>query len=173
MTPPKGNGRASFALARIDDLDDCRFGTVTDADPARIALARPRSHVARERPRWHVRCAGEVLVALKMGRDRRKEIVMPSPSQGIVYHLLASHLGVDEASIENAETLDALGLDPLDLVLVVIRLEDLGGEGDFPMAALAHAMTVADLVDLVDVWLKRETSPSGIDARRSRRTSAA
>jgi acyl carrier protein len=98
---------------------------------------------------------------------------MPSPSQGIVYHLLASHLGVDQASIGDADALDALGLDPLDLVLIVIRLEDLGGEGDFPMAALAHATTVADLVDLVDIWLQRETLPTGVDARRFRRTSAA
>jgi hypothetical protein len=33
-----------------------------------------------------------------------------------------------------------LGLDPLDLVLVVLRLEDFDrGNGDFPVAALAHA----------------------------------
>ena len=99
---------------------------------------------------------------------------MSSPSQGIVYQLLASHLGVDEASIEDADRLDEWELDALDLVLVVIRLEDLsGGHGDFPMAALAHAKTIGDLVTLVDLWLQLETTPSSADDRRLRRTSAA
>jgi len=99
---------------------------------------------------------------------------MPSPAEGIVYHLLASHLGVDETSFGDADGLEALGLDPLDLVLVVIRLEDLaGGDGDFPLAALAQARTVGDLVALADLWLQDEPMPSDVDRRRSRRTSAA
>jgi Phosphopantetheine attachment site len=99
---------------------------------------------------------------------------MTSPSQGIVHQLLASHLGVEQTSIGDADGLDALGLEPLDVVLVLVRLGDLGGEGrDFPMATLARARTVGDLVALVDIWLEHETTPSGVDGRRSRRTSAA
>ena len=99
---------------------------------------------------------------------------MTSPAQAIVYKLLAAHLAVDEASIADAETLDELGLDPLDLVLVVLRLEDWGGgEGDFPLTALAHARTVNDFAELVELWLQRDTIPSGFDARTFRRTSAA
>src|ERR1700733_9051204 len=99
---------------------------------------------------------------------------MTSPSQGIVHRLLASHLGVDETSIGDADALDALGLEPLDVVLVLIRLGDLGGrDRDFPMAELARASTVGDLVALVDIWLEHETTPSGELGPRSPRTSAA
>jgi hypothetical protein len=99
---------------------------------------------------------------------------MTSPSQRIVHQLLASHLGVDETSIGDADGLDALGLEPLDVVLVLIRLGDLGGGSrDFPMAALARARTVGDLVALVDLWLQHDTTPSSVDGRRPRRTSAA
>jgi acyl carrier protein len=99
---------------------------------------------------------------------------MTSPAQAIVVQLLASHLGVDEGSIGHTDAFEELGLDPLDLVLVILRLEDLGGgDGDFPLTALAHARTVADLVELVDLWLQRDTMPTGLDARASRRTSAA
>jgi hypothetical protein len=54
-------------------------------------------------------------------------------------------------------------LDPLDLVLVVLRLESLDrGKGDFPVAALDRATTVGDLVALVDRWLQGDTVPRAI-----------
>jgi acyl carrier protein len=90
----------------------------------------------------------------------RKAARMYSPSRAIVHHLLASHLRLDDASIDDAHRFDQLRLDPLDLVLVVLRLEDHDrGRGDFPVGALAHARTVGDLVTLVDLWLSPEPSP--------------
>jgi len=90
---------------------------------------------------------------------------MKSPSQTLVHHLLASRLQIDDTSIEDAHPFDELGLDPLDLVLVALRLEDLDrGEGDFPVSALAQARTVGDLVALVDLWLQRDRMPSSIES---------
>jgi acyl carrier protein len=85
---------------------------------------------------------------------------MSTPSQAIVHASLATHLGIEEALIEDPARLDDLGLDPLDLVLVVVRLENLDrGAGDFPVAALEHAKTVGDLVTLVELWWQRERAP--------------
>jgi acyl carrier protein len=78
---------------------------------------------------------------------------MNSISQALVHKLIASHLRLDDASIKDAHGFDELGLDPLDLVLVVLRLESFDrGTGDFPVARLEHARTVGDLVALVDLW---------------------
>jgi acyl carrier protein len=74
--------------------------------------------------------------------------------QARVHHLVASHLHIAEAAIEDRHTFDELGLTPLDVVLVVLRLEQLErGEGQFPVAALDDARTVGELVALVDDWL--------------------
>jgi hypothetical protein len=79
-------------------------------------------------------------------------------SQALVHHLLAMHLDVDDSSITGADRFVDLGLYPLDLVLVVLRLEDLGGgERDFPLCSLDRVRTVADLVLLVDLWLEHPT----------------
>jgi acyl carrier protein len=92
---------------------------------------------------------------------------MKSPTQTLVHHLVADHLQVDEASIEDADAFDELGLDPLDLVLIILRLENLDrGRGDFPVAALDHARAVGDLVVIVDIWLQRNTVPIDIGAPR-------
>jgi hypothetical protein len=67
---------------------------------------------------------------------------MNYPSQALVHHLFASHLQIDDASIKNTHSFDELGLDPLDLVLVVLRLEDFDrGNG---------------VVALVDFWRQSE-----------------
>jgi hypothetical protein len=85
---------------------------------------------------------------------------MDTSPQAIVHQLLASRLRVDEASIRDTDTLDDLGLTPLDLVLVVLRLDRLDrGNGEFPLYALDVATTVGDLVDLVELWLQRDTMP--------------
>jgi phosphopantetheine binding protein len=84
---------------------------------------------------------------------------MNSASESLVHQLLASHLRIDDARIKDAHRLDEMGLEPLDLVLVVLRLEGLdSGKGDFPVAALNRATTVGDVVALVDVWLQRDAA---------------
>jgi acyl carrier protein len=83
--------------------------------------------------------------------------------QALVHQLLASRLHVDEASIRDTDRFDDLGVTPLDLVLVVLRLDRLDrGDGEFPLYALDHATTVADLVDLVGLWLQRDTMGSPV-----------
>jgi acyl carrier protein len=97
-----------------------------------------------------------------------------TPSQALVYSLLASHLQIDAEWILDADRFVELGLDPLDLVLVVLRIEDLcGEEGDFPLAELAHATTVGDFVALVDRWMEGDTMMQQVRAAGSRRGSAA
>jgi acyl carrier protein len=84
---------------------------------------------------------------------------MSSPSRPLVHGLVASHLRIDDRAIEDTHRFDELGLVPLDLVLVVLRLEDAAaGNDNFPVAALEHAQTVGDLVALVDVWSRRRTT---------------
>jgi hypothetical protein len=91
---------------------------------------------------------------------------MSSSSQALVYHLLASQSHIDEASLTSAHRIDTLGLGPLDLVLVGLRLEALHrGHGDFPVAALDYATTVGDLVALVDRWLASDPKPTSIEGR--------
>jgi acyl carrier protein len=85
-------------------------------------------------------------------------------AQALVHHLVAAQLHIEATAIEDAQTFDELGLDPLDLVLVVIRLDHLDrGDGNFPVAALDDAKTIRDLVALVDVWVHGDTF--GQDAR--------
>jgi acyl carrier protein len=70
----------------------------------------------------------------------------------IVRFALALHLGVDPHVIEPENRLEGdLGLDPLDLVLVALRLEEIE-EGEFPVARLETVTTVADLVEIVRRW---------------------
>jgi acyl carrier protein len=70
----------------------------------------------------------------------------------VVRFALALHLSVDPERIEPEHSLEAdLGLDPLDLVLVVLRLEEVE-DAEFPVADLATVTTVADLVNLVRGW---------------------
>jgi acyl carrier protein len=70
----------------------------------------------------------------------------------IVRFALALHLGVDSEGVELHHRLDAdLGLDPLDLVLVALRLEEIE-DAEFPVAQLEMVRTVSDLVDVVRDW---------------------
>jgi acyl carrier protein len=77
---------------------------------------------------------------------------MRSDEMEIVCFALALHLEVDPAEIHAGQHLeDDLGLDPLDLVLVVLRLEELG-DGEFPVGDLESVFTVDDLAKVVRVW---------------------
>ncbi|SRR5258708_1637048 len=80
---------------------------------------------------------------------------MSSYSRALVHQLIASHLQVDSTSIHDGDAFRELELDPLDVVLIVLRLEAFDrGDGNFPLAALDQARTVGDLVALVDLWLE-------------------
>jgi acyl carrier protein len=100
----------------------------------------------------------------------RKAMTMNSHSRTLVHQLLASQLHIDERSIDDELHFEELGIDPLDLVLVVLRLEDVHrGQGEFPIAALEGARTVDDLVLLVDIWLQPDTVPDSSEGPDSQR----
>jgi acyl carrier protein len=95
-------------------------------------------------------------------------------SQSLIHHLVATQLRIDEPSIHDADTFDELGLSPLDLVLVVLRLEDFDrGDGSFPLGELEDARTVGDLVTLVDLWVQRDGAPSRVEGPGYARSSVA
>lgn len=76
----------------------------------------------------------------------------------IVRFALALHLRIDpEYILEQQRLKEDLSLDPLDLVLVALRLEEIGGS-EFPVDTLANVSTVADFVDTVRAWSR--TAPS-------------
>ncbi|MBS2011663.1 MAG: hypothetical protein JST00_02020 [Deltaproteobacteria bacterium] len=74
-------------------------------------------------------------------------------NEWLVRRAIAAHLEMAQDEIEAQQSLeDDLGLDPLDLVLITLRLEeDVGVE--FPVALLETVKTVGDLEDLVRSWL--------------------
>jgi acyl carrier protein len=95
-------------------------------------------------------------------------------SRSLIHHLVATQLRIDEPSIHDADTFAELGLSPLDLVLVVLRLEDFDrGDGSFPLTALEGARTVGDLVTLVDVWVQDDQAPSRMEITEQGRISVA
>lgn len=71
----------------------------------------------------------------------------------LVRRAVASHLEVPVGELYSTQSLeDDLGLDPLDLVLIALSLEeDVGVE--FPVALLETVKTVGDLDSLVRSWL--------------------
>jgi acyl carrier protein len=82
-------------------------------------------------------------------------------------------LETSDEAIEDGQSLEGLGLEPLDLVLFVLKLEELLGAGDaFPLLGVERAETVGDLVALVDVWCSA-THPSGSEDDGPRSSSAA
>ena len=81
--------------------------------------------------------------------------------RSLVHSLIASQLHVAMAHVGDEDRFADLGLQPTDLVVIVLRLEQFdGGQGEFPLAALERAETVGDLVILVHFWLQRETRES-------------
>jgi len=77
---------------------------------------------------------------------------MRTDEMELVCFALALHLEVDPSEIREEQRLEEdLGLDPLDLVLVVLRLEELG-EGEFPVGDLEGITTVHDLASVVRIW---------------------
>ncbi len=99
---------------------------------------------------------GEVMCAVPHEQEGN---AVNSHTQALVHSLVASQLRIDDVTIDDANRLEELGLDPLNLVLVVLRLEDLDGRGgSFPLIQLDLVETIGDLVALVDLWLHRDTT---------------
>ncbi|WP_146647644.1 acyl carrier protein [Labilithrix luteola] len=87
----------------------------------------------------------------------------------IVRRELSSHIGWAPAEIGRERRLDRdLGLDPLDLVLLALRLEDREG-AEFPVAELAGIRTVGDLVAVVHTWFFALDQQPAVARERSAR----
>ena len=85
-----------------------------------------------------------------------------------IRNAVAAHLDIEPSQLEPSHDLRKdLGLDPLDLVLVVLRLED-DADVEFPVAELEHVDTLDDLARLVRRWSKREASLRASRARREK-----
>lgn len=92
---------------------------------------------------------------------------MVDKSFHLVRFALALHLDLAPDAIAQEDRLaEDLGLDPLDLVLVVLRLEEVV-QAEFPVADLEHATTVFDLVEIVRSWrTPADEEPALAPARR-------
>ena len=90
-------------------------------------------------------------------------LAMTSRSQTIVHAMLASYLPAEPETLEDSLLLeDELGLDPLDLVLVAVRLAELVPRSEgLPFGRLQSLRTVGDLVDLFESAWDRDTLVEG------------
>jgi acyl carrier protein len=67
---------------------------------------------------------------------------------------LATHLRVELKDLHNGQRLrEDLGLEPIDLVWIAMRVEALvSGVDHFPVEPLLNVETVGDLVSAFDAW---------------------
>ncbi len=72
----------------------------------------------------------------------------------MVRYGLATHLGLDLKDLHDDQRLrEDLGLQPIDLVWVAMRVEALAvGVGEFPVGPLIRVSTVGDLIGAFDAW---------------------
>jgi acyl carrier protein len=79
---------------------------------------------------------------------------MNGSAEPMVRNLIARRLGTAPRRILGAHDLQHdLGLDPLDLVLVALDLEEIEND-EFPIAKLETVRTVEDFARVVRVWQK-------------------
>jgi acyl carrier protein len=72
----------------------------------------------------------------------------------LVRGALGLYVGTNPSDIDAGDELSRdLGLEPLDLVLVMFRLEELA-DAEFAMSDLEGVVTVGDLEALVSEWLR-------------------
>jgi acyl carrier protein len=78
---------------------------------------------------------------------------MVLPPCSALRRALIRHFGGETQEFARAALLeDDLGLDPLDLTLIALGLEEEHGE-EFPLPRLRALRTVSELDDLVERWL--------------------
>jgi acyl carrier protein len=79
---------------------------------------------------------------------------MAYPPVNLVRAALGNYLDLNPAEIDATAHLERdLGLEPLDLVLVVFRLEEFA-DAEFSISDLEGVVTVADFETLVCEWLR-------------------
>jgi acyl carrier protein len=83
------------------------------------------------------------------GRNYQEEIAMRDSLDEMVRNVVARHLQVASATITaKTQLVRELDLDPLDLVLIALRIEEREGI-EFPIARLEGTSTVGDLIGIV------------------------
>jgi acyl carrier protein len=77
-----------------------------------------------------------------------------NPTNAVVHAALAAHIGIEPKAIEDTQRLGQdLGLDPFDLVLVSLKLEEtVPSPVEFPIESLENVGTVGDLTELFSRW---------------------
>ena len=108
---------------------------------------------------------------------------MNTPFEVTVRSAIARHLSVDVSQIVPILHLrNDLGLHPLDLVLIALRLEDME-QIDFPIEQLGSVETVGELTALFRSWIAasdfgvplvepRRVTPSSVEALLDRKRCA-
>jgi acyl carrier protein len=82
---------------------------------------------------------------------------------------IGTYLDVSPTAVDaKAELERDLGLEPLDLVLIVFRLEEFA-DTQFSIADLEGVVTVADFEAVVDEWLREAPLDDAVDEARARR----
>ena len=90
-----------------------------------------------------------------------KEGTMKPTSRQLVYRVVAARAGIGPSLVDDQDSVDDLGLDELDVILMAAQIGALADLRDeCPWHALSQARTVGDLVALVDTWRAREESGS-------------
>lgn len=87
-----------------------------------------------------------------------KEKPMNITPMSIVRRALARHLSVPVHGVTPSDDLERdLGLKPLDLAIITLRLEaDAGAWSEFPMARLEGVQSVAQLAEVVAGWIAED-----------------
>jgi acyl carrier protein len=93
---------------------------------------------------------------------------MTTETLEIVRAAVARYVGVDPHTLSPCDDLrSGLGLDPVDLVLIVVGFEDAVASTEFPLASLDDARTLSELAALVGVHFGDALD---LSARRERDT---
>ncbi len=83
----------------------------------------------------------------------------------LVHVCLAAHLRLPTTEVDDREVVADLGLMPLDLVWIAMRVEALVlGPCDFPMDRLSKVVTVGDLVQTFDQWAGEREMVEDLDS---------
>jgi hypothetical protein len=76
------------------------------------------------------------------------------PIQELVRTTIAAHLRLDPEVIQSDSRLSDLHLKPVDLAWVAVRVETLARGGQFPVERLADAVTVRDITNAFESWIR-------------------
>lgn len=89
-------------------------------------------------------------------------------SRRLVHRLVAERADLAERQVHDAYTLDSLGLDPLDVIIIADRLLSVECRGGgFPLDRLDRAYTVGDLVDVVESWRTQPSDAPHVEGKGS------